>query len=104
MVTTNEVYEYIKLGNIDKVKEYLEALPDIVNSQNMKIIYSLFYYALDWKKTDVVIMLVDHWRADPDVFAKFTEYYTSWNTNQLPDLALTEFIYYGRQEGDKKTC
>lgn len=103
MVTTNEVYDYVKHGDVDKVKEYLLALPDIVNKSNTNIIQSLFFYALDWKQTDIVILLVDHWRADPTWQERFTIYYTSWNTNKLPVLSLSEYIYYGRKP-EEKTC
>lgn len=102
-MSIDEVYNYIKLQDKDKVKEYLESLPDVLDNANLNIIKSLFYYALDWKATEIVEMLVDHWRADPLWYERFTIYYTSWNTNKLPSLSLTEFIYYGK-ETNKKEC
>ena len=96
MTTVDEVYNYIKVGDIDKVKEYLLTLPDIVNTENLRIIETLFYCALDWKQTNIVVLLVEHWRANPEwPYPQFTVFYTSWNTNKLPELSLSEYIYKG---------
>jgi hypothetical protein len=69
MATITEVYEAIKLGEIDTVEEYLESFEEGSNAI-MERVTQLLYVAIDQQQLDIVKLLINY-NANP-------ENYTGW--------------------------
>lgn len=91
MIKTPEVYEFIKHGNEDKVKEYLDQFNNTANKLVLEKLQNLLAYAIDWKQLCIIKLLIEY-SANPRMINRFAMYYATQNTNAIPDLNIIVYL------------
>lgn len=94
VIKTPEVYEYIRLNNISKVQEYIDQFDNEVNKLNLDKLQNLLAYAIDWKKLDIIKILIQN-SANPKMINRFAMYYATQNTNDLPSTEIKAYLLFG---------
>ncbi len=94
-ILTQEVYEYIRLDNISKVQEYIDQFDNEANKLNLAKLQNLLAYAIDWKKLNIIKLLIQN-SANPEMTNRFASYYMTQNTNAIPDLAIIAYLSEGQ--------
>lgn len=95
MVTTGEIYDYIKLGNTSKVQEYISQFDNIANKLSLDILQNLLAHAIDWKHIDIIKLLIQN-SANPKMINRFAFYYATQNTNALPTVEILAYLSQGQ--------
>jgi hypothetical protein len=91
MIKTPELYEYIRLNNVAKIQEWLDQLDNVANKENLDKLQNLLAYAIDWKKLDIIKLLIEY-SANPEMTNRFASYYMTQNTNAIPDLEIIAYL------------
>ena len=100
MIKTEELYEYIRLNNIEKIEEYLiQENSKPVSNPILKKLQLLLAYSIDWKRLDIIKLFIKY-SADPDMINRFAMYYATTRTNALPSNEIIDYL----REGEPKKC
>ncbi len=94
-IKTPEVYEYIRLDNVSKVQEYIDQFDNEANKLTLDKLQNLLAYAIDWKKLDIIKLLIQN-SANPEMINRFAMYYATQPTNAIPDLAIIAYLSEGQ--------
>jgi len=90
-----EVYEYIKQDNREKVSEYLNTLPPLLYGKYIGIVNSLLHRAIDYKRVEIVKQIVTYYNGDPRLTEYMTKFYTLTSTLENPSIELYKFLFNG---------
>jgi|SRR6185369_8370254 len=94
-IKTPELYEAIRLDNISKVQEYIDQFDNEANKLTLEILQNLLAYAIDWKKLDIIKLLIQN-SANPEMTNRFASYYMTQNTNAIPSLDIIAYLKEGK--------
>lgn len=94
MIKTPELYEAIRLDNISVVQEYINQFDNEVNKLTLSILQNLLAYAIDWKRLDIIKLLIQN-SGNPIMYNNFALYYATQNTNNLPSIEIIAYLQYG---------
>lgn len=94
-----DVYEYIKQDNQEEVYNYLVTLPKLLYGRYIGIVNSLLHRALDFKRLEIVKMIVLYYDGNPLLSENMTKFYTLTSTLENPSIELYKFIFNGSTEG-----
>ncbi len=95
MIKTQEMYEYIRLNNVAKVQEYIDQFDNTASKLVLDKLQNLLAYAIDWKKLDIIKLLICY-SADPNMVNRFASYYMTQNTNAIPDVEIIAYLTEGK--------
>lgn len=94
-ILTPELYEAIRLNNVDLVQEYIDQFDNVANKLTLEKLQNLLAYAIDWKKLDIIKILIKN-SANPEMTNRFASYYMTQNTNAVPSLEIIAFLKEGQ--------
>lgn len=109
-ILTQDMYDYIKLNNIEKVEEYLLQINQTVGTVNLNKakLESLLGYAIDWKRLEIIELIIQYSYVDPDMFNRLAMYYAIHATNAAPSNSVINYLREGleglEEDTDVRQC
>lgn len=96
MVKIQDLYEYIRLNDIASVQEYLTGLDNVANKLNLNILQNLLMYAIDWKRLDIIKLLIKY-SGNPVIYNRWAMFYATTATNNgIPSLEIIAYLSEGQ--------